>query len=98
MQIAHVEGAAISALADTQGAPGLADDVSGHEGRYHLRLPSGRAQLYFNALPDGFVYPDPQIVKRLELLAGQDAIENLDFTMYRNADEAKRAGEAKPPE
>lgn len=93
-----VEGAAISALADTQEGPGLADDMTDREGRYHLRLPRGRAKLYFNSLPDGFVYPDPQIINRLEILAEQGDTENLDFTIYRNADDGKRAGKAKHPE
>jgi len=52
-------------------------------GRYQLRLPAGRARLYFNSLPDGFVYPDPQIVKRLEVKPGQANIENLNFTVQR---------------
>lgn len=90
-----MEGAAISALADTQEGPGLSDDMTDRDGRYRLRLPSGRARLYFNSLPDGFVYPDPQIIKRLEITAGQDAVERLDFTIYRNANDAREARENK---
>jgi thiol-disulfide isomerase/thioredoxin len=76
-----VEGAALSALADTQIGSGLAHDTSDRDGRYRLRLPSGRARLYFNSLPDGFVYPDPQIIARLDITAGQNPIEGLDFTI-----------------
>ena len=47
------------------------------------RLPAGNARLYFNSLPDGFVYPNPQIVKRLEISSRQADIENLDFTVPR---------------
>ncbi|HEV7223119.1 MAG TPA: carboxypeptidase regulatory-like domain-containing protein [Pirellulales bacterium] len=78
-----VEGAALSALADTQSTPALAHDMTDREGRFRLRLPSGRAQLYFNSLPDGFLYPKPQIIKRLDIAAGQDAVEGLDFTIPR---------------
>lgn len=91
-----LEGASISALADTQEAPGLAHDTTDRDGRYRLRLPSGRAKLYFNSLPTGFIYPDPQIIKRLDISPGQEAIVGLDFTLYRNTDEARRAGQKTP--
>lgn len=90
-----VEGAAVSALVDTEEGSGLAHDMTDREGRYRMRLPSGRARLYFNSLPSGFVYPDPQIIKRLDLLPGQESIEDLDFTIYRNADDARRPGRKK---
>jgi thiol-disulfide isomerase/thioredoxin len=93
-----VEAAFISALADTQEGPGLADDRTDRNGRYRLRLPSGRAKLYFNSLPSGFVYPDPQIIKQMEITAGQEPIKDLDFTIYRNASEAQAAREAKKPQ
>ena len=93
-----VEAAAISALADTQEGPGLADDMTDRDGRYRLRLPPGRARLYFNALPDGFVYPNPQVIKRLEIAEDQAAVEDLDFTIYRNADEAQQAAKKQTPE
>ena len=57
--------------------------MTGSSGRYRLHLPAGAANLYFNSLPNGFVYPEPQIVKRLEIESGQDAIENLDFSVIR---------------
>jgi hypothetical protein len=78
-----VEGAALSAIADSKGGPGLCHDVTDATGRYHLRLPTGRARLYFNSLPDGFVYPDPQVIKELEVKDGQARIENLNFTVQR---------------
>jgi thiol-disulfide isomerase/thioredoxin len=93
-----VEAAFISALADTQEGPGLADDGTDRDGRYQLRLPSGRAKLYFNSLPSGFVYPDPNIIKRLDITAGQGTVKDLDFTVYRNASEAAAAREAKKVE
>jgi hypothetical protein len=82
-----VEGAALSAVTDSNGGPGLADDMTDREGRYRLRLPSGGARLYFNSLPNGFAYPDPQVVKELDLKTGQDPIEGLDFTLLRKAND-----------
>ena len=79
-----VEAAHISALADSQAAPGLAHSSTDAEGRYRFRLPSGNAQLYFNSLPDGFEYPRPQIVKRLEISAGQSEIADVNFTLQRS--------------
>ncbi|HWB08074.1 MAG TPA: redoxin domain-containing protein [Pirellulales bacterium] len=93
-----VEAAFISALADTQEGPGLADDGTDRDGRYQLKLPSGRAKLYFNSLPSGFVYPDPQVIKRLDITAGHEAIKDLDFTIYRNANEAQVARQKKEPQ
>jgi len=78
-----VEGAALSALADTQGGPGLDDDVTDHNGSYQLRIPSGGTKFYFNGLPDGFEYPDPQIVKQLNIEPMQAEIRDLNFTLQR---------------
>ncbi len=80
-----VEGAAISAVADTGLGPGLDDDFTKADGKYQLRLAAGKANLYFNSLPDGFVYPKPQVVKLLDIQPGQPDIENLDFTLERQA-------------
>jgi hypothetical protein len=80
-----VEGAAISALADTQEGPGLDHDVTDRQGRYRLRVPAGAAKLYFNSLPDGFKYPDPQIIRNLAMAPDQSAITDLDFTLERNS-------------
>jgi protocatechuate 3,4-dioxygenase beta subunit len=77
-----VEAAHLSAVADNRGGPGLAHDSTDADGRYELRLPAGEAHLYFNGLPDGFAYPDPQIVKALDIQAGQTDI-NVDITLQR---------------
>lgn len=76
-----VQGASFSAIADSQA--GLGGDSTDGNGRYQFRLPAGGAHLYFNALPEGFAYPDPQIVKRLDIKSGQADIQNLDFTIQR---------------
>ncbi len=78
-----VEGAAISAVADSQLGPGLADDFTNAAGKYQLRLPAGGANLYFNSLPDGFAYPKPQVIKHLDIDAEEPDIANLDFTLER---------------
>ncbi len=78
-----VPGAGFSAIADDHEGAGLADAHTDAGGRYQFRLPAGTAKLYFNSLPDGFNYPDPQIVKRLDLKPGQADIENLNFTLPR---------------
>ncbi len=78
-----VEGAAFSAIADSRIGPGLCHDFTDAEGRYEFRLPAGSARLYFNSLPDGFAYPTPQTVKRLDIQPRQADIQGLDFTLQR---------------
>jgi len=79
-------GAALSALNENpRNDTGLAHDMSDAEGRYKLRLPAGKARLYFNSLPDGFAYPRPPIVKTLDITAGQADLEGVDFTLERQA-------------
>jgi hypothetical protein len=78
-----VEAAALSALADTREGPGLDSTSTDRNGRYRLRLPPGKAKLYFNAVPDGFDYPNPQIIAQLDLLPKEKSVENLDFTLPR---------------
>jgi beta-lactamase regulating signal transducer with metallopeptidase domain len=80
-----VAGAALSAVADDRGGPGLANDMTDANGHYELRLPSGEACFYFNSLPDGFEYPNPQIAKRLQIKPAEGDIKNFDFTIERRA-------------
>jgi hypothetical protein len=78
-----VQAAGFAAVADDHGGPVLADDSTDANGRYQFRLPSGRACLYFSGLPDGFAYPNPPIVKEIDIKSGKPDIENLDFTIRR---------------
>jgi beta-lactamase regulating signal transducer with metallopeptidase domain len=80
-----VEGAAISAVADDHGGPGLAHDMTDATGHYELRLAGGDACFYFNSLPDGFEYPKPQIARRLQIKPAEGDVKNLDFTIERRA-------------
>jgi hypothetical protein len=84
-----VQAAGISAVADDKGGPGLSHDSTDARGRYRFRLPSGNASLYFNGLPDGLAYPDPQIVKSLDIKTGQADIQDLDFTLQRRPVEGR---------
>jgi beta-lactamase regulating signal transducer with metallopeptidase domain len=93
-----VADAAISAVTDGQNGTGLGDDSTNAAGRYQFRIPSGKAHLYFNSLPDGFVYPDPQIVKDLDIQPGQADIGNLDFVLQRKAEAAGKAQTPALPE
>jgi outer membrane protein assembly factor BamB/beta-lactamase regulating signal transducer with metallopeptidase domain len=78
-----VAGAAFSALTDRDNGSSLWEDATDASGRYQFRLPAGGAKLYFNALPQGFAYPDPQIVKHLDVKTGQAEIHDLNFTLKR---------------
>jgi hypothetical protein len=81
-----IAGVGFSAVGDGQNGPGLGNDLTDAKGRYRFRIPSGGAHLYFNSLPVGFAYPDPQIVKILDIEPGQADLENLDFTVPRKSD------------
>ena len=72
-------------VADRQGGAGLGHDSTDASGRYQIRLPSGGAVLYFSGLPDGLAYPNPQVVKELNIEPGQSDIQNLDFTLQRKS-------------
>jgi hypothetical protein len=80
-----VLAASCSAIADSRDGPGLSHDFTDGSGRYQFRLPSGGAKLYFDALPEGFAYPQPQIVKHLDIQPGQADVQNLDFTIQRQS-------------
>lgn len=91
-----VQGAGFSAITDTTNGAGLDDDSTDADGRYEFRLPSGGANLYFNSLPDGFAYPEPQIVQTFEIKAGQPAVESPDITLRKTpADAADKAADKK---
>jgi hypothetical protein len=74
-----VHSAGFSAIVESQSGPGLDDCSTDENGRYQFRLPAGKARLYFNSLPDGFAYPDPQTVKQLDIQPDQPDLENLNF-------------------
>jgi hypothetical protein len=76
--------AAISVLVDSDEGPGLDHDVTDEDGQYLLRIPPGKAKIYFNALPEGIAYPDPQIVKRLEVESGQAPLTEVNFSLERD--------------
>jgi hypothetical protein len=84
-----VEGASFSAIADSRDGPGLAHDFTAADGRYQFRLPAGVARLYFDSLPEGVAYPDPQMVKRLDIKPGQADIQDLDFILARRTDQGR---------
>lgn len=78
-----VQAASLSAVSQSQVGSGLAHDFTDATGRYQLRLPAGGARLYFDSLLDGFAYPHPQVVKELDIKAGQADIQNMDLTIQR---------------
>jgi len=83
-----VAGAGFSAIADSQNGPDLGGDLTDAKGRYQFRIPAGKARLYFNSLPDGFVYPDPQIVEALDIEPGQADIQTWTLPSGENQTEA----------
>jgi hypothetical protein len=76
------------AIAEGDNGPALGDVSTDADGRYAFRLPSGTARLYFDSLPEGFVYPDLQLVQTLEIHAEQADIEDLDFRLQRRKADA----------
>lgn len=66
-----VERVGVSAIADLQTQTGLGHALTDAMGRFTLRLPRGSAMLYFGSVPPGFVYPSPQILTTLDIVAGE---------------------------
>ncbi len=83
-----VAAAHLSAVTDSNVGSGLDGATTDSDGRYQLRLPSGKSRLYFNSLPSGFNYPDPQVIKHLAVGPGQQDLENLNFVLDRKSKEA----------
>ncbi len=79
-----VKGAAISAIANPD--IGFDSDQTNEAGEFNLLVPSGKVQLYFNGLPAGFEYPDPQIVKEFEVKKGQADIESVEIVLERSSE------------
>jgi beta-lactamase regulating signal transducer with metallopeptidase domain len=78
-----VQGAGVSALADTGFQASLGFNRTDADGRYQLHLPAGHAELYFGGLPQGFAYPNPSTFKILEIKAGESEVKIPDFTVQR---------------
>jgi len=78
-----VKGAAMSAVTDDQGGAEISHLSTNADGRFEFRLPAGTAHLYFNSLPDGFAYPEPQIIKHLDIDPAAGDVEGLEFTLQR---------------
>lgn len=88
-----VAAAHMSALTDTHVGSGVANASTDADGLYHLRLPSGKSRLYFNSLPTGFAYPDPQIIKQFDIQPDQPEIKHLNFVLQREPTEAKSSND-----
>lgn len=81
-----VQGATLSAISDSKLGSGLDSDSTNDDGQYRLSLSSGPVRLYFSGLPDRFVYPDPQIVRQLDLVKGQADLVDVDITLQQKPD------------
>ena len=68
-----IERASVIALTDGDPAIRMGNCTTDSQGRFTLRLPAGRAKLYFGSVPSGFVYPDPQIVAEIEVTTQQQS-------------------------
>ncbi len=53
------------------------------QGRFTMRLPSGKAKLYFSSVPRGFTYPDPQIVATLDVEPTDQELRQLRLEVPR---------------
>ncbi len=53
------------------------------QGRFHMRLPSGPAKLYFGGVPRGFVYPNPQILTTIDVKSDDKQLQKLRFEIER---------------
>jgi hypothetical protein len=94
-----LEGTHLSAIAPHGERPVLDHDSTDAHGRFEFRLPAGAAELYFSGgLPDDIPYPRPQIVKRLEIQAGQGPIENLEITLQRQPKADESMADAEGPD
>ena len=77
-----VAGAYVGATCEASNGQPFLHVKTNQEGRFELPLPSGAFDVYFSSLPRGFVYPEPQIVKKLKLKHGE-AIDELRLVLSR---------------
>jgi len=61
----------------------LASGRTDPQGRFSMRLPTGGARLYFGGVPRGFVYPEPQIVAKIDVTAEDKDLQKLRLEVPR---------------
>lgn len=66
---------------DVGSGVGLGGATTDKLGVYQLRVPATKIAIYFNSLPDGFEYPDPQVIKTLDLDGTELEVKNEDFVL-----------------
>lgn len=86
-----VQHAAISAVAEKPIGIALDHCQTDAEGKYEMRVPAGIINLYFNSLPKGFEYPNPQAFKTFDAEPDEAEINGLDVTLQRKGEEKKQA-------
>src|SRR5690606_19647336 len=69
---------AIAALADSREGPGLDSKTTDADGRCRMRLPSGRAKIYFNGSLKGLHRREEATI---EIQTGQGKVEGPVFTL-----------------
>ena len=81
-----VKGVGISTVDPKAGWPRahLGNAQTGPQGRFEMRLPRGAAGLYYNLLPAGFVYPQPQVVAEVEVAAGGAGLQGIELRVVRS--------------
>lgn len=62
----------------------LGNAQTGPQGRFEMRLPRGAAGLYYNLLPEGFVYPQPQVVAEVEVTEGGAGLQGIELRVVRS--------------
>lgn len=88
-----VEAAWVSTVIADSSHSGVTGAVSDSDGNFVLRMPSGKFEIYFSGLPEGFKYPVPPLLKQIQIAPGQQAIEGLEFTAPRgDGDERAKGG------
>jgi hypothetical protein len=78
-----VEGVGVTAITPDNLGLRLGYSVTDPQGRFSLRLATGKTKLYFSRVPTGFVYPEPQIVTIIEVAPGDAELTKLRLEVPR---------------
>jgi len=80
---APIAGVHVTALNPGEdGGSGIGNSISDEGGKYALRLPKGSSMLYLSSIPtEKYNYPQGEGNKVIEVVDGQETIENVDFNL-----------------
>jgi len=78
-----IAGVLVVALNPGMGGESIGSYTTEKDGRYEIRLPTGKSMFYIAAVPDGYVYPKDQARRYVDVFGDETEVADVGFQLAR---------------